>query len=83
MNTHDVTRVPPQPEVERESPELDRFVPTQEVQRIFGGKSRTTIWRWERDGIIPKSHKLGPNSKGWSASSLRDCIAQLKAEVEN
>ncbi len=29
------------------------------------GLSRATIWRLERDGMVPKRRHVGPNSVGW------------------
>ena len=27
--------------------------------------SRTTLWRWERAGLLPKRRRIGPNVAGW------------------
>ncbi len=29
------------------------------------GVSRVTLWRWERDGLLPPKRVLGPNTVGW------------------
>jgi predicted DNA-binding transcriptional regulator AlpA len=36
-----------------------------EVEGISGNKSKSTRWRWERQGLFPKRVRLGPNSVGW------------------
>ncbi len=48
----------------------ERFLPFSEVQKITGGKSRTTIWRWEKAGLFPKHRKIGPNTNGWPESEV-------------
>ena len=52
----------------------DRFIPNTEVRRIAGGISRTTLWRWVRDGHFPKPTKIGPNKNGWLESQVEDWI---------
>jgi predicted DNA-binding transcriptional regulator AlpA len=49
----------------------DIYLSWSEVQRIAGNKSRTTIWRWMRDGLFPSSYKIGANSVAWKASELQ------------
>jgi len=41
--------------------------------------SRTTWWRWERDGLVPKRIQLGPNTKGSIISELEKDIAEKRA----
>lgn len=50
---------------------LDRFMASPEAQQIFGNPSRVTVWRWERDEIIPESHKIARNKKVWLESEVR------------
>ena len=40
------------------------------------GKSRTTVWRWQGNGNMPPSFKLGPNSVGFYEA---DIIAWLES----
>jgi len=54
----------------------DRFMPLPEVQKIAGDKSRTTIWRWCRDGNFPKPHQIGPNSIAWLETEVMEWIEQ-------
>ena len=32
--------------------------------------SRATIWRWAKDGIIPKPHKVGANTTRWNGAEV-------------
>lgn len=32
--------------------------------------SETTIWRWEKQGVLPPKRKLGPNVVGWLESEI-------------
>ncbi len=50
-----------------------------ELCRLLG-KSRTTIWRWERDGRFPKRIQTGANSVAWLLQEIRDWIAARAAE---
>ena len=39
-----------------------RFLSLKEVQRLTGNLSRSTIWRWQQQGLFPRSiHSLRPN----------------------
>jgi prophage regulatory protein len=61
----------------------DRFLSLSEVQQIAGGASRTTIWRWGRQGIFPKPVKLGPQRVGWPKSAVDAWVEnRLKAAGE-
>lgn len=35
------------------------------------GVSRTTLWRWQRDGVLPRSRQFGPNTVGWPEVEIR------------
>lgn len=52
-----------------------RILRTDEVAERLG-VSRTTLWRWEREGDFPDRIKLGPNSVGWRESDLEDWLEQ-------
>ena len=47
----------------------DRFVREAERREITG-VSRSTWWRWETEGQVPRRRILGPNAKGWLLSEL-------------
>ena len=34
------------------------------------GISRTTLWRWRRQGRVPPSRQLGPNVVGWTEDEI-------------
>ncbi len=34
------------------------------------GVSRTTLWRWERQGLLPPRVNVGPNTRGWLAEAI-------------
>jgi predicted DNA-binding transcriptional regulator AlpA len=38
---------------------VPQLIPESEVRRRFG-VSRSTMWRWRRDGTGPKCYQLGP-----------------------
>lgn len=39
------------------APATDPLIPVPHICAEFG-ISRTTYWRWERDGVLPRSHKI-------------------------
>lgn len=34
------------------------------------GVSRVTLWRWERQGLLPAKAQIGPNTVGWLESEI-------------
>ncbi len=47
------------------------------------GKSRTTLWRDEREGRFPKRVKIGPRAVGWLRSSVEKWLQELKEAQAN
>lgn len=45
-----------------------------EVEKLIG-VSRTTAWRWERDGQFPRRLKLGPKTVAWSEQEVLAWLA--------
>lgn len=45
------------------------------------GVSRPTIWRWTKNGNLPKPVKLGAGSTRWRASDLEAWENQFRPEV--
>ncbi len=43
------------------------------------GVSRTTYWRWEKAGIVPKRFSLGPNTKGVFVEELEKDLVEKQA----
>lgn len=69
----------------------DRFHPDGASREFSGGpylsyadleehyqKSRVTIWRWVRAGLLPAPYQLGPNSVGFDSQEIRDHDATLQ-----
>lgn len=46
-----------------------RVLRTQEMLDLIG-VSRTTLWRWERKGVLPPKRRIGPNVIGWFESEV-------------
>ena len=38
------------------------------------GVSRTTLWRWERSGHLPRRREIGPNTAGWPEAEIREWL---------
>lgn len=49
--------------------EMTRYLRIDEVCQLTR-VSRTTIWRWTRNGLFPAKRQLGPNSIGWPANEV-------------
>jgi predicted DNA-binding transcriptional regulator AlpA len=45
------------------------------------GKSRVTLWRWVRAGLLPAPYEIGPNSVGFSFQEIRERDAGLKRKT--
>jgi len=41
------------------------------------GVGRTTLWRWERDGVLPPIRAIGPGVEGWLESDLDHYLESL------
>ena len=41
--------------------------------------SPTTIWRWAKNGRLPKPHRLGEGTTRWRVSEIRAALAILAA----
>ncbi len=52
-----------------------RIVRSKELCVRLGGISRVNLWRWERQGRIPKKRRIGPNICGWLESEVEDWFA--------
>ena len=47
----------------------DGFFLTKDLTQRYG-KTRQTLWRWEKDGKFPKRRKLGKHSVGWPKAEI-------------
>lgn len=48
------------------------------VSHVAGrlGISKSTVWRWVKDGHLPAPVKLGPGCTRWRASDLEAALSQ-------
>jgi len=56
--------------------ETSRLIRWKELQRIIGGFSRVTVWRWVRSGEFPAPMKVGCNrhSNAWRYEDILEWI---------
>jgi len=47
----------------------NRIVSINELSRLLS-KSRVSIWRWERAGILPRPIKIAGRTLGWKESTI-------------
>lgn len=47
--------------------------PSEVLDRIPVG--RTTLWRWEKDGVFPRRRRLSPSIVGWLESEVDAWLA--------
>jgi prophage regulatory protein len=57
-----------------------RILRTNELAEMLG-VSRVTLWRWERQGLLPAKRRLGPNTVGWLASEIEAWLASTAPAV--
>ena len=50
--------------------DLERFLNAGEVAYYYGLKSRVSVWRWRKEGRIPKPDLERGNMKRWKVRSL-------------
>lgn len=53
-----------------------RFLSYADLEERYG-KSRVTIWRWVRAGILPAPYETGPNSRGFASDEIEERDAGL------
>ncbi len=57
---------------------FDSFPDSAEVRapivRALFGISDATLWRWSRNGCLPKPRKRGPKVTCWNVGELRACL---------
>jgi len=61
-----------------EAEKLDPLLTDKDTAKILG-TSVPTIWRWAREGIVPKPVKLGRLSR-WPRSEILGVIERAKAD---
>lgn len=57
--------------------ELDRLIRLPELLELTG-TSKSTLWRWIRNGSFPPGVRSGPNSVRWRASQVQDWMDGLE-----
>ncbi len=45
------------------------------------GVDPSTLWRWERDGVLPPRIQIGPGVKGWTEEMLKEVLDQRRREA--
>ena len=55
------------------------FIRFRELQKKIP-LSRSTIWRWEREGKFPRRQVLGKNSVAWLSDEIEAWIENKSAE---
>jgi predicted DNA-binding transcriptional regulator AlpA len=53
-----------------------RFLSYADLEERYG-KSRVTLWRWVRAGLLPAPYETGPNSVGFADDELDERDANL------
>ncbi len=59
---------------------IDSIMSLNEVLEITG-LSRTTIWRYEREGIFPHRVQLGPRRVGYPRSKIEHWMQSLSKKA--
>ena len=54
----------------------DGFLSYADLEKRYG-KSRVTIWRWVRAGLLPAPYEIGPNSVGFASDEIDERDANL------
>lgn len=64
----------------QETPQkAERLLRQAEVrQRV--GLSRSSLWRWEREGKFPRRRRIGRNTVGWMESEVDAFVERVKNE---
>lgn len=53
--------------------QANRIISIIELSQLLS-KSRVSIWRWERDGILPKPIKVAGRTLGWRESTILEWL---------
>lgn len=66
MKTEQINSIPP-----------ETYLPDSYLSKRYS-VSRNTIWRWTRDGRLPKPVKLGPGCTRWRLSEIEKFEADFR-----
>ena len=58
------------------APPSRTFLSYADLERRYG-KSRVTLWRWVRLGLLPAPYETGPNSVGFASDEIDERDAKL------
>lgn len=53
--------------------QANRIISIIELSQLLS-KSRVSLWRWERDGTLPKSIKVSGRTLGWRESVILEWL---------
>lgn len=56
-----------------------KLISAHEVRQRFGDISESTLYRWVRDGAIPRPLKINRRDRLWDARELDDFLSEKKA----
>ncbi len=61
------------------SPQLgdQRFLTYADLEERYG-KTRQTLWRWVRAGLLPPPYEIGPNSVAFKSQEIQERDDSLK-----
>ena len=54
-----------------------RFYRVDEMQRMFGFKTKQTLYNWMKDGTLPRHFKIGARAVRWAADEV-DAVAAAR-----
>jgi len=57
-----------------------RFLSYADLEEHYG-KSRITLWRWVRAGLLPAPYQVGPNSVGFDSEEILERDASLQRKT--
>ena len=58
-----------------------KYVRAQELATMLA-VHRTTLWRWVRDGHLPRPVQLGPNTVAWNSTQIDAWLASRAGAEE-
>lgn len=60
----------------------DRILGYEILKPKIGNISRSSLWRWERDGLFPHRVQVGPRRVGWKESEINQWIASRNEALQ-
>ena len=57
-----------------------RYYSDKQLARRYG-VSRATIWNWAKRGVLPRPHRLGPNTSRWPETEIAEHEAAAERGV--